>query len=462
MKEYDVIVIGGGGGTKLVRPCAELGKKVAIIEKEKLGGTCLNRGCIPSKMLIHVADIISMAKESEKLGLKFKGHSINFEKLTTRVSNTIDKESDSISPGYESHPNIDLYTDHAQFIKSSVIAVGDQKIKGKKIFVATGADAKIPPIPGLQGTPYMTYRQALRSKKQPKKMIVIGGGYIAVELGYFYAALGTDVTFLIRSGLIRNEDKEIQEAFKESFTKQFNCKLGLDFESVSHEKDQFTVKYSDSDGKKHSISADALFVAAGVKPNTHELGLENTKIKLDKRGFIEVDNYLKTAEENVWALGDCIGRNLFRHAVNFEGEYLFNELYKKDKARPITYSPMPHAIFTHPQVGGVGLTEEQVIEKKIPYFKGVNFYKNSAMGMALMSDEGFVKLLFHKESHKLIGAHIIGEEASNMIHMLIAYMNMNAKLEDILSTIFIHPAINEIVRNAARSAQKNMEGNLKS
>ena len=456
MKHYDVAIVGSGGGSKITRPAANLGKKVAIIEEAELGGTCLNRGCIPSKMLIHAADVAKGIVSSHKYFIHHSGDfQVDFQGLVQWVSKTIEEESQSIAPLYEAHPNIDLIRGRGRFVEGKVLQVGEEKITADKIFLAVGAKESIPPIPGLEGTPYMTYRSALRCETQPKRLIVIGGGFIAVELGHFFGALGTDVTFLVRRQILRFEDSDIQSEFEKAFSKHHHVFCLADVQQVEYDG-EFRVRYCDCDGKERVAEADALLVATGVQPDTADLGLENTGVQRNDRGYIEVDDCLETHEKGVFAFGDCIGRFLFRHSANFEGEYLFQNQFVNKTAQAIQYPPMPHAVFSNPQVGSVGPTEEDLKQSGQDYFVGFCAYKNSAMGMALRSEEGFVKLLFARADQRLLAAHVIGEEASDMVHMLVAYIQMNACLSDLLNTIYIHPALPEIVRNAARNARQKL------
>ncbi len=452
MKHYHSIVIGSGAGAKITRPAANLGHKVAIIEKGRLGGTCLNHGCIPSKMLIHPADIISELRDAHRFDITVSQDiEVHFKNLVSRVSQTIDKDSDSIPPVYEAHPNIDLYRHEAHFVSNKIIEVNGEHLSSDKIFITAGVRAHIPNIPGLEGTPYMTYKEALRRTERPKSMIVIGGGFIAVELGYFYAMMGTKVDFIVRSSLLKEQDTEIANAFQSSFQKKFPVHLEEIPTTVKYDGQQFTVSTQDKNGKPHHYQAEALLLATGVTPNTDLLKLENTDIKCDSREFIQVDNTLQTSVPNIWAFGDIIGRHLFRHTANFEGEYVFNTAFSDDMfPKPITYPPIPQAVFSNPQIGAVGATEEHLKAAGIPYVVGKNNYAQSAMGMALLSEEGFCKLLFHRDTKILLGAHIIGKEAATMVHMCIAFMKMKATLQDMLDTIYIHPALPEIVRNAAR------------
>jgi dihydrolipoamide dehydrogenase len=456
-KHYDILVIGAGGGTKLVSPPAKMGLKVAVIDKEEPGGTCLNRGCIPSKMLIHPADMAAHMDDLDKFYIKQKGYKFNFKKLTKEVTERVSGDAAGIATAYDAHPNIDFYPGFATFKDNQTVTVNGQELTADKIFIAVGSRPSIPQIPGLEGTPYWTSREALRPPYQPKKLLVIGGGYIATELGHFYGAFDTDVEFIVRSGLVSAEDAEIREEFTRAFMSRYTVHLGMQIQSVEYERGVFFVKVIDANGKVQQLHGDALLVATGIRPNSDTLALENTDIRLTEHGYIEVDDYLQTSVSNVWALGDCIGNHFFRHSVNFEGEYLFRTLIESPNREPIDYPPMPHAIFSYPQVGGVGRTEEELIAQGRAYIVGRNRYEKSAMGMALKSEYGLVKLLFDTQTKKLLGAHIVGEEASDMIHMCIAYMNMGGTLDDMLRTIYIHPALPENVRNAARDAKKQFD-----
>ena len=458
MKQYDVIVIGSGGGAKITSPAAKLGLKVAVIEKDKLGGTCLNRGCIPSKMLIHPADVADEIKHAKKFDIHNNPNfTVDFAKLINRISNTVDSDSASISAGYAKNPNIDYYSGTGYFVSNKVVEVDGQQLTADKIFIAVGSRPFIPLIDGLLDTPFMTSTEALRNTSLPKKLIVIGAGYIAVELGYAYAALGSEVHFLVRSQFLKGEDLEVANEFTKVFSQKYNVHLGAAPQKVRYSAGQFTVTYEGTNKKTEELTADALLVAAGIVPNTDTLNLSTTDIHLTSHGFIKVDDKLETAVPGIYALGDCIGKYFFRHSVNFEGEYLFDRVFVNKSSLPIKYPPVPHAIFTNPQIAGVGKTEEELKKDGVNYIVGLNPYKSSAMGMALMSEHGFCKILIEYPTRKILGAHIIGEEASDMLHMIIAFMNKNGTLDDLLNMIYIHPALPEIVRNSARKAQAAYE-----
>lgn len=461
MKTYDVLVIGSGGGGKITSPAAKLGLKVACIEKAALGGTCLNRGCIPSKMLIHPADVAEEIKQASKFDIQHNPHlTVNFERLITRISQTVDADSNAIVRGYNKNPNIDLYQGQANFVSDKVINVAGDQLTADKIFIAVGTRPSIPNIQGLAGTPFMTSTEALRRTTLPKKLIVIGAGYIAVELGHAYGALGSEVHFLVRSGFLRNEDKQVQDEFTRVFSSKYNVHRDCIPKQVDYQNGIFRVTYADAHGLSQHIQADALLVATGITSNADTLNLASTGIQINDKGFINVNQNLETTVPSVYALGDCIGRYFFRHSVNFEGEYLYRTVFIEKSREPIKYPPVPHAVFASPQVAGVGKTEEELKAENIDYVVGFNSYKNSAMGMALLSDSGFCKILFCARTKKILGSHIIGDEASNMIHLLIAFMTKDGTLDDLLHMIYIHPALPEIVRNAARKAKEAFDNRM--
>lgn len=458
MKSYDVIVIGSGGGSKIGTPAAARGLKVAVIEKDNLGGTCLNRGCIPSKMLIHPADVAQEIREAHRFDIQNNPEfTVNFKKLVTRISNTIDNDSAGIVRAYTKNPNLDLYQGTAHFISNYVVEVNGQKLTAEKIFIAVGSRPAVPEISGLAETPFWTSTEALRNTNLPQRMIVIGASYIATELGHAYGALGCAVQFVVRSQFLRREDEDVASEFTRVFTEKYPVLLGYHPEHVSYHDGEFKVAVSHSDGQTQDLHADALLVATGVTSNADTLKLENTQIEVDANGYVQVDEHLQTSVPNVYALGDCIGKYFFRHSVNFEGEYLLRTVFTDPSDEPICYPPIPHAIFSNPQTASVGLTERECIDQNLNYVVGMNPYAKSAMGMALLSDYGFCKLIFDVVSRQLLGAHIVGPEASDMIHMPIAFLNMKATLDDMLRTIYIHPALPEIVRNAARKAKASLE-----
>lgn len=458
MKEYDVIVIGSGGGTKIAMPCAKQGMKVALIEEDDFGGTCLNRGCIPSKMLIHPAEVADLATHSQTIGLDITGEAkLRFRDVIARIKRDVTHISQENQEKHKTFPGITFYGDHAVFTQNHVLQVGGETITAPKIFVGTGSRPQIPDIPGLQGTPFITSREALQLPYVPKRMLVIGAGYIATELGGAYAIYGSDVHFLVRSRFLRGLDIDVSDEFERVFKRNCNVHRPFGIQSIEHDGKQFKVQGTIDGQPAKTLEGDTLLVAAGVVPNTDQLGLENTKIELTSDGFIQVNANLETHVPGVYALGDCIGNYLFRHTVNYEGEYLMRTAFQTSPAAPIDYGPVPYAVFTVPQIAGVGMTEEQTTTLNLPVIVGKAAYADSTPGMARVSDHGFTKVIFDKETRRLLGAHIIGEEASSMIHLFIAMMKKNGTLNDLMDMIFIHPALAEVARDAVRNGASQLD-----
>lgn len=451
-KEYDVIVIGSGGGMKIALPGARMGLNTALIEQDAVAGTCLNRGCIPSKMMIYPTELPGRLKEARRINvLSDASPAIDFPALVARISQTVDSMSAAQRDALLDTPNLDFIPEHAEFIEDRVIQAGALRLTAPKIFIATGARPMIPDIPGLKNTPYMTSTDALRRTDLPERLIVIGASYIAVELGAAYAGAGARVDFIVRSRFLRQEDREISTRFAEQFTTTHRVHQGTEPSQVTYEDNEFAVALGDK-----TLKGDALLVAAGTVPCTDHLGLANTNIQTSDKGNILVDDCLRTPVPGVYALGDCIGHYLFRHTVNHEGEYLVRTALENGPTVPLDYGPVPHAVFTHPEIAGVGLTEEQAQDQGLDYCVGRASYADSNAGLARAYDHGLAKLLIDRPTRRILGAHILGPEASNMIHLFIVAMKTHATLDDLLDMIFIHPALPEIARDAARDARQKL------
>jgi mycothione reductase len=451
IKHYDIIVIGAGSGLRIADKAAKHGLKVALIEKGPFGGTCVNRGCVPSKMLVYPSDIVQTMHEAGRLNISVKSIQPSFSDLVNRVSSTVDALSEKIQEHYVQEERIDVYQGSGQFIDERTIQVNDVIVKGEKVCLVIGARPKIPKVEGLEGTPYLTSTTALRHSTPPKKTAIIGGGFIAAELGHFYSSMGTEVEIFSRSGFVEKIDDTLRHIFIEAFRKSHTIHEFTSVYRIAYENGTFTLHFIDSKGQKKTSSADALLIAVGMQAWTDTIGMENTSIKIDNEGYIQVNDHLKTNGENTWALGDCIGHHLFRHMANFEADYVARQILEQDDA-PISYPPIPFALFSHPQMGVVGKTEQQLKNEGIKYFVGTAEYSKSDMGKARRSTIGLVKLIFEKDTRRLLSAHILGGEAATMIHIPIAFIKMRATLEDMIETIYIHPALPEIISSAAFDA----------
>lgn len=448
---YDLVVIGSGAGLTVTDYAVKHGLKVALIEKGPFGGTCVNRGCIPSKMLLYPSDLIHTIRGSTKLNIETENVKPNVCQLVRRVNRTVDTLAEKIQKHYERADMIDVYSNPGKFIEDCTIQIDNNIVTGEKFCLAIGCRAKIPDIEGLKGTPYLTSSEALRCESLPKKILIIGGGFISAELGHFYSSMGTEVEIFSRSHFLKKIDEELRLDFLKEFQKSHTVHENTTVNRVSFKNNQFTLHYSN----KRS-AGNALLIATGTQARSDHIGIENTSIQTNESGFIQVDEYLKTHATNTWALGDCLGRFQFRHMANFEAHYLVDQLLN-DNQSPISYPPIPFAMFTHPQLGIVGKTEQELQKEGVKVFTGLAKYEDSDMGKARNRPFGLVKLIFDKTSKRLLSAHIMGDEAATMIHILIAYIQMEAKLDDIIGSVFIHPALPEVISSAAYDAKKQFD-----
>jgi len=450
MKEFDLIVIGAGSGLNIASSAAQAGLSVALVEEGPMGGTCLNRGCIPSKMIIHSADIAEAINRSHLFGIVSRGFKVDFAKATTRASDIVDRDAKRIEEGVRQTENMELFKTRCSFTGERTLSAGGRAIKGKKVVVAAGTRPSVPQIEGISNVNYITSDEALRLTKQPRSMIIIGGGFIAAELAHFFGSLGTKVTIVQRSVMLREEDREIAEAFTSAFRKKHTITLGYSPKSVKQKGGKVMLAAEDQNKRTKTFEAESLLIAAGRIPNTDILDAKKGGIETDEKGYIKVNKYLETTARNTWALGDIVGRYLLKHSANLEAEYVWQNTFGRSKAA-IDYWPMPHAIFTSPQIAAVGYTEEELKKKKINYAAGRYYYKNTGMGAALEEKEGFAKILADRRTHRILGCHIIGPEASSIIHEAVVAMKANLPAEILAKTVHIHPAMSEVVQRAARS-----------
>lgn len=443
-KVFDLIVIGAGSGLNAIPDTG----RTALIEKGPLGGTCLNRGCIPSKIILHSADVAETIKNSAKFGIKSRISKINFSQIISRANKLVSKEAKDIEKEIRKSKNITLFRGAAKFIGNKTLKVGNNTIKGKKIIIAAGSRPIIPNIPGLSKVKFLTSAEALKLKKQPKVLTIIGGGYIAAELAHFFGSLGTKINIVeMMPRLIPNEDREISEKFTEIWKRKYNVFTGYIASSFSKRGNKIFTEIKKKNGiVKKRIMSDALLMAIGVRPNSDLLDLEKTKVKTDKKGFIKTNNYLETNIKGIYALGDIAGNYMFKHSANLEAECIRNSLLGKKKK--INYNAMPHAIFSSPQVAGVGFTEEQLKKEKIKYIIGRHYYIDTGMGAALQDKEGFVKILIDKKTRKILGCHILGADAPNIIHEVVVAMKNNLSADKVLNTVHIHPSLSEAIQRA--------------
>ncbi len=446
MLKFDLIVIGAGSGLDVMSAAAAKGMKVALVEEGPLGGTCLNRGCIPTKILIHSADVMQTIKRAGEFGIKTGTVSVDFKKVMARAR-IVDKDAQEIEQSLKKAKNVTLFRGRGVFTGQKTLNVGKETLTAEKIVIAAGTRPSLPPIAGLENAPYMTSDQALRLEKLPKKLIIIGGGYIACELAHFFGSMGSEIVILQRNiRLLPDEDEEISQKFTELFSKQYD--VWLKFTAKSVEKKAGGIVVYGADGA--SVSGTDLLIATGRTPNSDILGVAKTGVKTNSAGYVEANEFMETNVPGIWAFGDIAGKYLFKHSANLEAEYVTLSVVSGHR-HPVDYTAMPHAVFSNPQVAGVGATEQELTEKKADFLVGRYKYADTGMGEALAEKDGFVKFLADYDG-KILGCHIIGPDASTLLHeVLVAMKAGHGTIDDIVNTVHIHPALSEVVQRGAGS-----------
>jgi dihydrolipoamide dehydrogenase len=450
MEKFDVLVIGSGSGMIVAANAVASGLKVALVESGPLGGTCLNRGCVPSKMLIYPADVVAAIQEAEKTGINASVNSIDFKKIMNNMHELVADDVGRQARAIEHDPNIKWFKEVGEFASDYTIQVGNNTIKADKIFIVSGARPDVPPVKGLENVDYLTSDTALQLETLPKNMIIIGGGYIAAEFGHFFSSIGTRVTIVQRSlRLLPDEEPEVSELLKLEMGKKMEIFTNHEAIEVRESNGVKTVVARNrEDSSLKEFSAESLLVAAGRVPNSDVLKPEKTGVKLDKRGYIEVNEFLETRKKNIWAFGDAIGKQMFKHVANYEASIAWHNSQHEHKV-PVDYSAAPHAVFTHPQIASVGLKETEAKQQGYKILVGTALYRDTAMGAAMGKPQGFVKTILERKTGKILGAHIIGPYASILIQEVINAMATGDRTYlPIVRGMHIHPAMAEVVQNA--------------
>ncbi len=454
-RQYDVTVIGGGsGGYVAAIRAAQLGMKVGLVERDKLGGVCLNWGCVPSKALLKSAELYNTFKKSQEFGISHTGLTYDFSKIIARSRGVADR----ISKGVEylmKKNKIEIISGIAKLTGRNSLEVTKagkvtDTIKSKSIILATGGRPRSVPGVTIDRKKIITSTEAMSLPEQPKSLIVIGGGAIGVEFAYFYNSFGTKVTIVeMLSSILPIEDKEITKILDSSLKKSgidvlTNTKV--DSVKIDHE---VTVIVSDKDGKK-DIKADLALMAVGVQANIENLGLEAIGVKTE-RGFISVNEFGKTNIDGIYAIGDVSGPPLLAHVASHEGIVAIDHIAGKAK-HGIDKLNIPSCTYCQPQIASVGLTEEVAVTKGYKVKIGRFPFRPLGKAMAIGETEGIVKLIFDEKYGELLGAHIIGSEATEMIAELGMAKALETTWEELHNTMHAHPTLSEAVMEAAGQA----------
>ncbi len=452
MSSYDVIVIGSGpGGYVAAIRCAQLGLKTACVEgRETLGGTCLNVGCIPSKALLHASHMLHEAEHNfAAMGLKGKAPSVDWKQMLSYKEDTIGQNTKGIEFLFKKN-KVDWLKGWGSIPEAGKVKVGDDVHAAKHIIIASGS--KVSTLPGVEidEKTVVSSTGALELGKIPKKLIVIGAGVIGLELGSVYKRLGSEVKVIeFLDAITPGMDAEVQKTFQRTLKKQgiaFQMGAAVQGVEVKNNKAKVTFKLR-KDDSEHVEDADTVLVATGRSPYTNGLELEALGVEMSKRGQIVTDGHYATTVKGIYAIGDCIDGPMLAHKAEDEGMAIA-EILAGQKGH-VNYNVIPGVIYTHPEVASVGQTEEQLKEAGIAYNVGKFSFMGNGRAKANFAGDGFVKILADKSSDRILGAHIIGPMAGDLIHEICVAMEFGAAAEDLARTCHAHPTYSEAVREAA-------------
>ncbi len=454
---FDCMIVGGGpGGYVAAIRAAQLGMKTAVIEREHLGGICLNWGCIPTKALLRSSEIHHLFNNSEEFGFKIKGLEVDFKKIVQRSRDVSNKLTSGIKHLMNKN-KITVIEGEGKLLGKGKITVEKGKKKqeytAKHIILATGARARI--LPGLEpdGKLVWTYREAMVPDAMPKTLLVVGSGAIGIEFASFYHNMGVKVKVVeVLDRILPAEDEEISKFARKSFEKQgINIATETKVTSLKKGKSSVTATIEDKKGKKTEETFDRVIMAVGVVGNTENLGLENTKVKVEKNAIV-TDEWYRTHEPYVYAIGDVAGAPWLAHKASHEGIICVEKIAGKNDVHPLDKLAIPGCTYCMPQVASVGLTETKAKEAGHKVKVGRFPFQGNGKAIALGEPEGLVKTIFDEQTGELLGAHMIGAEVTEMIQGFCVAKTLETTEADLMHTIFPHPTLSEMMHESVLDA----------
>ncbi len=455
MDRKDIVIIGGGSaGYTAAIHAAHLGASVALIEKDRLGGTCLNRGCIPTKALTQSIKVLGETKRAGDFGIEATGVRADFQKIMSRKSHIVQELVSGVEQLIKIN-RIALIKGEGRIVSPDEVQVGSDMIPAGKILIATGSVPSKIPVPGTDLPGVMTTDDILELKEVPESFIIIGGSYVGVEFAGIFSPLGTKVTIIEQLPvIIPTVDEEISRLFSRNLARQgVEVKTGAKVKAIKKEGDKLKAVFDTKDGESEALGQIVL-LATGRTPYTGGIGLPEVGIKMAGKG-IAVNDYLETNIDGVYAAGDVLGRVMLAHVAYYESEVAVENAL--GRARKTDYRAVPACLFTNPEIAGVGLTEQDAREQNIPYKVSKFPFTASARAKTMGETDGTVKLICHAESELVLGVHILGPHASDLIAEGALAIRMGMTAKDIAHTIHAHPTLPEAVREAAMG---QLEGSI--
>jgi mycothione reductase len=458
MKTYDYIIIGTGSGLALADAILQEKDKVkiAVIDKDTPGGICLTRACIPSKILLYPAELVRLFEGSSEFGIHVEHMTLDFPRVMQRMRELIGKDISGIRDSLESSESIDYYKHPAEFTGPYTMKAGNETITARTIFLCTGSKPSIPPIKGLDQVPYQTTDTLLSLDTCPKRLTIVGGGYIAAEYGHFFSAMGSAVTIIGRNPqFIPEEEPEISALVLQELRNHMNILTNHEVRGAKAGEGTAVILdvLDRATEKSVRVESDMILIATGRSSNAGILHAERSGVKVDKHGWIVVDEQLQTTQPGIWAFGDANGIYLFKNVANYEASVVYrNALH--GKGEKVNYTGVPHAVFTSPEIASAGLMEKEAISRygRDNVLIGVARYLDTAKGLAIGAKREFAKIIVERPSMGILGAHIVGPQASILIQELVYFISTPSHtVDEISSLLHVHPALSEVVQDACQN-----------
>ncbi|MEM8884559.1 MAG: dihydrolipoyl dehydrogenase [Planctomycetota bacterium] len=445
MEHFDLIVLGAGNAMDVLRAAGRAGLRTAVIEKGPLGGTCPNRGCIPSKLLLAHADVAESVRGSERFHVASEIGAIDGDRILRDVRDYIGQFDGWIEDDLPE--SVTLFRGHGRFVGDKTVEVEGARITADRVVIATGSRPRRLDL----GVPYLTSDDVFALERMPSSIVFVGGGFISVELAHFFAGVGVPTTILAREDrLLGKEDDETAAEFCKAIGERVDIRYHTQLREAEFDGARYTLHLSDDT----TLETAALVLAIGRVPNSDDIGLEASGVEADARGFITTDDHLQTNVPGVFAMGDVAGKYFFTHTASLEAEYLGSLLTGETDA-PLDYGPVPHAVFTEPELAGVGRTEEELKEAGVAYVKATAPYSSATKGRAIKEEHGLAKLLLAPDG-EILGAHLVGAHASILLHEIIAVMRWRNHVSSLTGMIHVHPSLPEVIRGVARKAEAQL------
>lgn len=445
MKHYDHLILGTGQATgTLLGKLIPTGKSIAVIEEAKVGGSCVNFGCTPTKTLVASAKALFQAKRGDFYGFETGEIKVNYDKIRARMNAVRSASNTGLTNWMENTPNVDLIRGRGSFAGPKTIQVGSEQMTAKNIYINVGTRPRLPAITGIDEVPWMDSAKLLDKTDLPEKLIIIGGGYIGAEYAQVYRRFGSEVTLVQGADqLMPREDKDVADAIQEFLEEEgIEVICGAKAQSVRHSDEGIELVIS-KDGQESSIKGTDLLIATGRIPNSDSLNLEVTEILTNKRGYIEVDDYCRTAVDGVFALGDVNGHGAFTHTSVNDAEIVLDHLF--GGSRSISQRNMVYALFTDPPLGRVGMSEKEALASGRKILKATRPMSRISRAKEMGETKGFAKLLVDAETDLILGASILGVGGDEIINMFAAIMHSEIECRNYRRVVLVHPTVSELM-----------------